>query len=555
MGVFISYARRDADVTASLHEDLVRATLEVWFDRDLQGGQRWWEAILEQIAACDVFLFVLSPDSIRSRACRAELAYAVALGRPVLPVQVRDVNVDLAPDPIGSTQLVDYREPSRQSAIALVVAVGQLPDPPPLPDPLPPSPPPPMTDLGPLRDRIAAATLSFDDQQAIVAEMGRRIDEVDQHETLLRLMEQMRSRPDIVETVARQLVELMKAVPRADDDVSESASPVHRTPLSERDPDTVALLRSLVTHIRKQQFTPILGMGLTDALIGSRRHLARQWAKTFEYPMAKHQQDDLPNVAQFVTVMTNTETLRSSLDEYLRGRMRELYPDLGDGADLGGMLRTAWERQRIDTTADTHVTLAGLPCPIYIVAQPWDLLTEALRAAGKSPVVELCRWRPEVYDWPASLFDSEPDYVPTVDRPLVFHVFGVLDFPDSLVITEDDYLEFLTAVAEHPSLIPPAVRRALADSALMLLGFGLEDWDVRVLLRTLVGQGGSARLRDYTHVAAQVDLSSGVVSPPRARRYLERYFGKFRRPSIDIYWGTVDEFAADLSELVAAVTR
>ena len=40
-----------------------------------------------------------------------------------------------------------------------------------------------------------------------------------------------------------------------------------------------------------------------------------------------------------------------------------------------------------------------------------------------------------------------------------------------------------------------------------------------------------------------------VLTAARARRYLERYFGKIRQPSIDIFWGTVDEFTARLVEV------
>ena len=55
-------------------------------------------------------------------------------------------------------------------------------------------------------------------------------------------------------------------------------------------------------------------------------------------------------------------------------------------------------------------------------------------------------------------------------------------------------------------------------------------------------------IRDQrVHVAAQVDISNEVLSPERARDYLERYFGKTRKPSIDIYWGTAEEFAAGLA--------
>jgi hypothetical protein len=40
------------------------------------------------------------------------------------------------------------------------------------------------------------------------------------------------------------------------------------------------------------------------------------------------------------------------------------------------------------------------------------------------------------------------------------------------------------------------------------------------------------------------------MSPARAQRYLERWFGRFREPAIDIYWGTVEALAADLAAAV-----
>jgi hypothetical protein len=66
----------------------------------------------------------------------------------------------------------------------------------------------------------------------------------------------------------------------------------------------------------------------------------------------------------------------------------------------------------------------------------------------------------------------------------------------------------------------------------------------------LLGQEGNRKLHKYAHVAAQIDLSGDLLAPSRARRYLERYFGKVNQPSIDIYWGSVDDFVEDLSELL-----
>jgi hypothetical protein len=95
--LFLSYARTDVVVTDQLFLDLQRAKHDPWRDLEVTGGQRWWSEILERIRSCDVFVFLLSRDSIKSRSCRAELEYAVALGRSIVPVLVGEVSIDMAP--------------------------------------------------------------------------------------------------------------------------------------------------------------------------------------------------------------------------------------------------------------------------------------------------------------------------------------------------------------------------------------------------------------------------------------------------------------------------
>jgi hypothetical protein len=48
----------------------------------------------------------------------------------------------------------------------------------------------------------------------------------------------------------------------------------------------------------------------------------------------------------------------------------------------------------------------------------------------------------------------------------------------------------------------------------------------------------------YAHVAAQIDPEEGRILEPRgARAYLQSYFTE---AAINIYWGTPDDFAAEL---------
>ena len=51
--------------------------------------------------------------------------------------------------------------------------------------------------------------------------------------------------------------------------------------------------------------------------------------------------------------------------------------------------------------------------------------------------------------WPRSVFEEDPEYKPDKDNPLVYHLFGRLDIPESLVLTEDDYFDFLVGVTKE----------------------------------------------------------------------------------------------------------
>ena len=551
MKLFVSYGRQDEVGVEALVTDLERAGHDTWFDRHITGGQKWWDEILDRIRWCDGFLFALTPDSAASRACRIELSYAVSLGKPIVPVMLVATNVELAPDPIGVTQIIDYSEPSSQSAIALVTALAGTREAPPLPEPLPSAPAAPLTDLGPVREALSAPSLTQAEQEQVLAQLTQRRDELDQAATLRSLLTRFRQRSDVLESVAHSIDALLASLPI---DGRPDRSTRVRRPISQRDPDSVDRLRSLITHVRSGNLTPVIGHGLNDSIIGPTRMIALEWSRTFEFPMAKHQHEAMADVAQFVTVMTNIDTLRSSLSHFVLRELRSRYPEVeaAGSSDLGEAMRLACRGNR--SADDPYLVLADLPCPIYVNANPWSLLADALTEAGRDPVVEVCHWREDVYEWPTSIFEAEPSYTPSVERPLVFHVFGEVATPDSLVLTQDDFDEFLMAVAENRSIIPPIVQRVLANSAIMLLGFELEERDVKVLMRSLIGQEGSRKLDRFTHVAAQLEFSTEMTSPARAQRYMERYFSKFHQPSIDLFWGTVDEFAADLAELWNATT-
>jgi hypothetical protein len=521
-------------VVEALHGDLEAFGHEVWRDVKIAGGQDWWNVICEEIRSCDAIAFALSPSSARSRYCEAELQYSQALDRPLLPIMVVETELGTAPAPIQATNVVRYETWGRDATIALAKAFELLKLADSLPDPLPAPPEVPMSDLQALRTRImGSASLDETDQQDLVQSLRQLTDRAS--DVALELVRSLRGRRDLYEAIAKQL-----------DDLLEST---HDWKM--QGGEARQLIKALATQAQRRKLTPILGTGLTDSLVGTRRAMARSFAEEFEFPLASHLRDDLPQVAQFVNVKSGRETLMDRLTGHMDKQLRSaLSTDVADTADsLDQLFAAAWDARDL-TRPDPHEMLAEMPCEIYVTAHPAQLLEHALKAANKDPVSDVCRWNidEEADGWPptvlgADAVDGKP-YRPSVERPLVFHVFGVLEWPDTLVITEDDYFTFLMGVtSQRDKKIPAVVRRALVDSALLVLGFRLDDWDFRTLWKALLTQEGNARLKNYKHIAVQMDPVGRVASAAATREYLREYF-EDGTPKLGLFWGSVAEFTA-----------
>jgi len=100
-------------------------------------------------------------------------------------------------------------------------------------------------------------------------------------------------------------------------------------------------------------------------------------------------------------------------------------------------------------------------------------------------------------------------------------------------------------VTRNEDLVPTVIRRRLADSALMFVGFQLDQPDFRVLYRSLMNTEGNRRA-EYTHVAVQIDPEEGAtIDVGRARKYLEGYF---QNAHMSLYWGSTEHFVKDLDK-------
>ena len=117
--------------------------------------------------------------------------------------------------------------------------------------------------------------------------------------------------------------------------------------------------------------------------------------------------------------------------------------------------------------------------------------------------------------------------MPTPANPVVYHLHGHT-LPDSLVLTEDDYLSFLANIARNPKLLPGPIQRALDRSTCLFIGYRLADWNFRVLF-----QGLRPRLK-FLNIAI-LKPSDDSERAREQRDYLNSYYASM---DLQVYWGT-----------------
>jgi len=139
-------------------------------------------------------------------------------------------------------------------------------------------------------------------------------------------------------------------------------------------------------------------------------------------------------------------------------------------------------RERQDQTSPLYENLARLPFS-FIVSTTLDTMLEtAFSANNKQAQVS---W----YNFARPSRSSTSAGTPL--QPHVFHLCGHLQDPDSMVLTEDDLLNFLIAIASKDPPLPRTITEVFSDAStsILFLGFGFRYWYLRILLQSLQRNG------------------------------------------------------------------
>ncbi|MBK9926531.1 MAG: TIR domain-containing protein [Anaerolineales bacterium] len=89
--VFISYSRKDKVFVQKLNDALDNAGVEAWVDWEgIELASDWMQRITHAIQTHDAFIFVVSPDSLKSKVCADELELGIKLNKKLIPVLYRE---------------------------------------------------------------------------------------------------------------------------------------------------------------------------------------------------------------------------------------------------------------------------------------------------------------------------------------------------------------------------------------------------------------------------------------------------------------------------------
>ena len=276
----------------------------------------------------------------------------------------------------------------------------------------------------------------------------------------------------------------------------------------------------LTDRVKKKDVTPFLGAGASYGLIPLGGDIAQEWAEEFSYPF--QDKSNLIRVAQFVAVKRDRMTPKYLLLDKIRNSP---VPDFND-------------------PTQTHRAIADLRLPTYITTNYDSLMSEALRYCDRDVVREFYRWNGYLKEYsPPSIFKRESKYLPSTARPLVYHLHGTDESPDSLVLIEDDYIEFLANTGQKKYELPAVIRRALTASSLLFIGYSIADWNFRVLLASLnrYQSIGGTRLN-----VAVMPIPSGAESKPEeVQAYLTQYYADMK---VRVHWDSAKDFLVELHQ-------
>ena len=257
--------------------------------------------------------------------------------------------------------------------------------------------------------------------------------------------------------------------------------------------------------------------------------LACYLAEKFSYPQKEAR--ELARVSQFAAVRMGSgelyQKLRKVLDaDYPPTSLHQLIATLPSTLQAKGY---GPQYQLVVTTNYDDV----LERSFRAVNEPFDVVSYIADGEQKGRFLH----------WPHTqeprLIEKPNEYALSLDRTVILKIHGEIDRTnadrDSYVITEDHYIDFLTR-SDIAVLLPPTLVAKLRRSHFLFLGYGLRDWNLRVILHRIWGE----QKLSFKSWAVQLNPD-----------YLDREF--WQKRDVEIYDVRLEDYVTELNRRLAAL--
>ena len=254
--------------------------------------------------------------------------------------------------------------------------------------------------------------------------------------------------------------------------------------------------------------------------------LAQGLTERFDYPA--DEAGELTRIAQFAALMQGSGPLYDELHELLgaRGASTSIHRFF---AALPRVLRERGAPQQLIVTTSYDLALEGA---FLAEGEEFDVVTYL--AAGRDRG-KFCHLAPE---GTARVIDVPNTYATELDlqrRPVILKLHGGVDPGlerawESFVITEDDYIEYLPQ-SEVATSVPVGLAARLRRSHFLFLGYGMREWNLRLILNRL-------------WAGAPLNYRSWAVAPAPAP--VEREFWRSR--DVDLLEAPLEEYVGLLAQ-------
>ena len=282
----------------------------------------------------------------------------------------------------------------------------------------------------------------------------------------------------------------------------------------------------------------VLQQGKVIPFFGSGASLGKRSPK--ETPWVEGQGDHLPTATELAGYLAHkTEFPRDEPHDL--AKVAQYYNVVGGRGPLQDDLHRIFDRDYPVTSM--HNYLATLSTPLLIVTtnyddlierafgdRPYDVVTHTTDPAHGDQLLWLQHGKPGPVEVSSNKLDINLSTV-----TVIYKMHGAVDRRDpargQYVITEDDYIDFLTRMMKKKA-IPAIFAEPFQTRHFLFLGYGLRDWNLRVVLSRIEKDMG--RRKDIKSWAIQHN-----PSPLEQRFWLER--------GVEVYDRTIEEFVERLT--------